>query len=365
MRDGRVGSEINNILNAISSNPGTNVNGAVSPEAEAAREELSRIQQSVVSMLQSENFKAADAHIRNLRATSLKDEAPILVFLNTLIDSSDTLDGMNAQEFLRLVREYQESLPENLRIILMEQAKEVERGIAEATNSDWSNITGDTDVQLRLKVMRPEYITANLKKSLVTEVDEEESVSVTTAQALTSAPVSILIPTPVQPSVSAPVQVSTPASEPVSIAVPVQASIPTSAPVLTTAPAPTSVPVSTQTPAPALVPAPTLAKEFDKTKAEVRTGLVNYINRIKKHNFDHEFHIFAKMRAVNREANLKLAEQLLIDIDANMDLKTAFADVKAKRVHAVGATFFKDKGYRNNGINSCELNNVIKLALKK
>lgn len=100
--------------------------------------------------------------------------------------------------------------------------------------------------------------------------------------------------------------------------------------------------------------------------------LKNYINRIEEHksggaiNFSYGFRFYADSRACNREANYHLAKKLQIELlDEKKSLQDIFNNghIAQLRLDGILANNISEKiYYKDRGINSKELNNILKEA---
>jgi Ras-related protein Rab-1A len=102
--------------------------------------------------------------------------------------------------------------------------------------------------------------------------------------------------------------------------------------------------------------------------------LTRYINRIKSHtepntkdkpDFSYGFLFFKNSRAINREVNFYLAQDLLSKLETTNDtIHTIFNDVNLQRNNIISKfDMDKRKDYKNRGIHSYELNNIINKAM--
>ena len=106
------------------------------------------------------------------------------------------------------------------------------------------------------------------------------------------------------------------------------------------------------------------------SKQSIIDALEKYINRIESHskngneiNFSHRFWFFKQSRAINREANYLLAKKLHNDLLEGKSISETFSETTEQRNNIIADNkLFTKPDYVNRGINSSELNNIIKKA---
>lgn len=107
--------------------------------------------------------------------------------------------------------------------------------------------------------------------------------------------------------------------------------------------------------------------------AQLIQDLEKYIARIEKHktattgaagpDFSYGFWFFKKSRAINRQVNYLLAQNLLHDLRCNKSTQETFANINAKRVEVIRTHSFWDRpDYVSRGMNSSELQEIINSA---
>lgn len=109
----------------------------------------------------------------------------------------------------------------------------------------------------------------------------------------------------------------------------------------------------------------------------IKKSLENYIHRIEQYksseskeiNFSHGFWFFKQSRAINRKANYLLAKELLKKLNPSEDTKQKWPDeFISKNIIKIRSNLIRSKNldespdYVERGVNSAELNKVIKQA---
>lgn len=121
------------------------------------------------------------------------------------------------------------------------------------------------------------------------------------------------------------------------------------------------------------VVSPGLTSQEVQDKASLIWDLQKYIARIERSstskipNFRHGFWFMQDTRAANRKANYHLAKQLVNKLmyETNLSIHEIFDDIKGQRDSIImNPEIFRSTRFPNRGINSSELNAIIKKAQK-
>ena len=103
----------------------------------------------------------------------------------------------------------------------------------------------------------------------------------------------------------------------------------------------------------------------ESLRGKLISDLQKYITRVESYkNFTDGFWFFRSSRAINREANYRLAKSLLQDCqDPHKNISSIFHNVDNKRFDIIQQHgLFKRTDYANRGINSTDLNKIITAA---